>query len=86
MATVKKPRKPRTNEQQLYAFLKSCNTFEIMLVVERLNKILKSTMDDIRDNPEEWRKCVVSPSAFERIVEKAKEHLDYDTWTKNYPK
>lgn len=70
--------KPKTSIQKLKSLINDLEPIEGALVQERIIKIFEMTENDINENPENWERCIISPSLFLMINEKVKKHIGYE--------
>jgi hypothetical protein len=66
------------NEKALKSLIKELNHIEIALLIERVLLVMDLTLDDIKQNPEQWERHFIHPSLFEQLSEKVKKHLDFN--------
>jgi hypothetical protein len=63
MATSKKP----TNESRLKKLIAENPTILNALLVERILKIMEITEEDMRENPQDWERSLISPSLWHQL-------------------
>jgi len=68
--------KRMTNEQKLRKLLKELHTIEIALLVERIECIMKLTLEDIQKNPTDWDNIFVSHHTYENLANKVLETIN----------
>lgn len=67
--------KKETNESKLKKLIKENPTILNALLVERICTIMEMTMADIKENPTDWNKLIISPSLYEQLNENVKNIL-----------
>ena len=67
--------KKETNESKLKKLIKENPTILNALLVERICTIMEMTMADIKENPADWNKLIISPSLYEQLNENVKNIL-----------
>lgn len=65
----------KTNEQKLRSIMKNLHTIEIALLVERIEKIMELTLQDIEEDPSKWDNFFVSHHAYVNMANKVLEEL-----------
>lgn len=68
--------KRKTNEQKLNALIKGLHTVEVALLVERLDKIMRMTKEDIEQEPEKYDNFFVSHHLYLSLAEKTIKALE----------
>ena len=64
MATSKKQ---QTNESRLKKLIAENPTILNALLVERILKIMEITEEDIKENPQDWERSLISPSLWHQL-------------------
>lgn len=67
--------KHKTNEQKLRNLIKNLHTIEVALLVERIETMMKLTLQDIEENPESYNNWFVSHHAYINLANKVIEEL-----------
>lgn len=67
--------KRKTNEQKLRSIMKNLHTIEIALLVERIETMMKLTLQDIEEDPSKWDNFFVSHHAYVNMANKVLEEL-----------
>ena len=70
--------KRKTNEQKLNALIKGLHTIEVALLVERLDKIMRMTKQDIEEEPEKYDNWFVSHQLYLSLAEKTIKSLELE--------
>jgi chemotaxis signal transduction protein len=65
----------KTNEQKLRNLIKNLHTIEIALLVERIETMMKLTLQDIEEDPSKWDNWFVSHHAYVNMANKVIEEL-----------
>lgn len=69
--------KRKTNEQKLRSIIKNLHTIEVALLVERIEKIMELTLEDIKQDPSKWDNFFVSHHAYVNMANKVLEELKW---------
>ena len=69
--------KIKTNEQSFKELFKELNSVEVALLRERILKIFEITLDDIKNNPENWNGIFVHPRLYIELNETIQKHLAF---------
>jgi len=67
--------KRKTNEQKLNALIKGLHTIEVALLVERIETMMKLTLQDIEEKPESYENWFVSHHAYVNLANKVIDQL-----------
>jgi hypothetical protein len=67
-----------TNEQHIKNLIEDLSEFEFSLIRERLLVIFQMTSDDIRNNPDDWKKSFMNPTVYVKLNEKVIKHLSFE--------
>lgn len=73
MATSKKQ---PTNESRLKKLIAENSPILNALLVERILKIAEITAEDMRENPEDWERSIISPSLWHQLNENVQRTLN----------
>lgn len=65
----------KTNEQKLRKLIKELHTVEVALLVERIETIMKLTLEDIESDPTRYDNFFVSHHAYVNLANKTIETL-----------
>lgn len=65
----------KTNEQKLRNLIKNLHTIEVALLVERIDKVMHMTLEDIAEDPSKWDNWFVSHHAYVNLANKVIEEL-----------
>jgi chemotaxis signal transduction protein len=65
----------KTNEQKLRSIIKNLHTIEIALLVERIETMMKLTLQDIEEDPKSYDNWIVSHHAYISMANKVIEEL-----------
>ena len=77
--TMNTKKTTKTNDKALKSLIKSIDgTIYTALLRERILQIMEMTMQDIKDNPEDWEKQWISPKLYEELNEIVQEELGFD--------
>jgi chemotaxis signal transduction protein len=60
----------KTNEQKLRSLIKNLHTIEVALLVERIETMMKLTLQDIEEKPESYDNFFVSHHAYVNLANK----------------
>jgi chemotaxis signal transduction protein len=60
----------KTNEQKLRSLIKNLHTIEVALLVERIETMMKLTLQDIEEKPESYDNFFVSHHAYINLANK----------------
>lgn len=67
--------KRKTNEQKLRSIIKNLHTIEVALLTERIETMMKLTLQDIEKDPKQWDNFIVSHHAYVNMANKVLEEL-----------
>lgn len=67
--------KHKTNEAKLRSLIKNLHTIEVALLVERIETMMKLTLQDIEEKPESYDNWFVSHHAYVNLANKVIEQL-----------
>lgn len=67
--------KRKTNEQKLRSIIKNLHTIEVALLTERIETMMKLTLEDIEKDPKQWDNFIVSHHAYVNMANKVLEEL-----------
>lgn len=70
--------KTKTNEQAIIGLIKSLHPIHVALLRERIMVVMEMTIEDIDNNPADWRNGIIHPDAFRQLHEEVKNHLAFD--------
>lgn len=71
-------RKKTLSQKEMFSkMIKDMDPIEIVLLVERIERIMDSTVEDIRKNPKNWDKSFISPNLYINLKEKISKHFNY---------
>ena len=73
----------KTNEQKLRSLIKDLHTIEVALLVERIETMMKLTLQDIEEKPESYDNFFVSHHAYVNLANKVINQLKWQTKSKN---
>jgi hypothetical protein len=73
MATSKKQ---PTNESRLKKLIAENSPILNALLLERILKIAEITAEDMRENPEDWERSIISPSLWYQLIDNINEVLN----------
>jgi hypothetical protein len=65
----------KTNEQKLRSLIKNLHTIEVALLVERIETMMKLTLQDIEEKPESYDNWFVSHHAYVNLANKVIDQL-----------
>jgi len=65
----------KTNEQKLRSLIKNLHTIEVALLVERIETMMKLTLQDIEQKPESYDNWFVSHHAYVNLANKVIDQL-----------
>lgn len=68
-------KKAPTNESKLKKLINENPTILNALLLERICTIMELTIQDIKENPQDWEKGIISPSLFIQLNENVKNIL-----------
>jgi RNase P subunit RPR2 len=67
--------KKQTNESRLKKLIAANHPLLNALLVERIQKIIEITEEDIKENPEDWERSFVHPNLVHQLSNNVKEFL-----------
>lgn len=71
--------KIKTNEQMLKGLFKELEgTIHSALIRERIVWALETTVKDIEQNPEEWKKGFINPDMYKELHEIVQKHIGFE--------
>ena len=73
MATSKKQ---PTNESRLKKLIVENSPILNELLVERILKIAEITAEDMRENPKDWERSIISPSLWHQLIDNVNKVLN----------
>tara|TARA_R110000868_G_scaffold103241_2_gene284375 strand:- start:10053 stop:10280 length:228 start_codon:yes stop_codon:yes gene_type:complete len=73
-----KKKKTPTNDQAFKNLLKDLHPLHVALLRERVLKIMDMTIEDIENNPDNWKNPFIHPESFVGLNEQVKKHLGFD--------
>jgi hypothetical protein len=73
MATSKKQ---PTNESRLKKLIAENHTILNALLLERILKIMEITQEDMQENPQDWKRSLISPSLWHQLNENVQRNLN----------
>lgn len=76
--TIKMKKKVETNEKAFKNLFNSLHPIELAILRERVLAIMEMTMDDIKENPENWERGIIHPNLMESLSNKVKEHIGFE--------
>lgn len=65
----------KTNDQKLRSLIKTLHPVELALLVERIETMMKLTLQDIEEDPSKWDNWFVSHHAYVNMANKVIEEL-----------
>jgi chemotaxis signal transduction protein len=65
----------QTNESRLKKLIATNHPLLNALLVERIQKIMEITEEDIKENPEDWERSFVHPNLVHQLSNNVKEFL-----------
>ena len=65
----------KTNDQKLRSIIKTLHPVELALLVERIETMMKLTLQDIAEDPSKWDNWFVSHHAYVNMANKVIEEL-----------
>lgn len=65
----------KTNDQKLRSIIKTLHPVELALLVERIETMMKLTLQDIEEDPSKWDNWFVSHHAYVNMANKVIEEL-----------
>ena len=67
--------KKQTNESRLKKLIATNHPLLNALLVERIQKIMEITEEDIKENPEDWDRSFIHPNLVHQLSNNVKEFL-----------
>ena len=69
---------PKTNEDMLHNLLCEVDGFGAGVLRERIIHIMELTVQDIKENPETWRKSFIHPDIYTNLNKIVQKHLEFE--------
>ena len=60
----------KTNDQRLRKIIKELHPVELALLTERIDTMMRLTLDDIKENPTNYDNFIVSHEVYKEMAEK----------------
>lgn len=64
-----------SQKEKISLMIKHMHDFEVVFIIERLQKIMDMTIKDIKENPETWSNSFVSPKVYIDLNQKISKYL-----------
>lgn len=68
----------KTNDQRLRKIIKELHPVELALLTERIDTMMRLTLDDIKENPTNYDNFIVSHEVYKEMAEKVLAILTID--------
>lgn len=68
----------KTNDQRLRKIIKELHPVELALLTERIDTMMRLTLDDIKENPTAYDNFIVSHEVYKEMAEKVLAILTID--------